>query len=69
MGAEELYMLWWQFLLWIALYSETKGYVGYYRETFRLHPTIVYFKNGSIYTHEIEQQPKGIVDGKLWDES
>jgi hypothetical protein len=56
----EFYVLWWDFLDWIAPYSSTNGFVGYYRETFDLYPTLIYFKNGTIFSYEIKASPQNL---------
>jgi hypothetical protein len=35
----EFFEHWWNFLDWIAPYSDATGFVGYYREMFDLHPS------------------------------
>jgi hypothetical protein len=63
----EFYILWFAFLDWIAPYSETVGFVGYYRESFSLHPTLVYFNHGNIYKVDITEMPIGI-GGQGWND-
>jgi hypothetical protein len=58
--------LWWYFLYWIAPFVETVGFVGYYRETFSLHPVTIYLKGGQIFKNNIESTPKGWY-GEVWD--
>jgi hypothetical protein len=58
---------WWDFLDWIAPYSDTTGYVGYYREEFTLHPKLIYLKNGRLFWVIVEGVPQGI-EGGNWDE-
>lgn len=61
----EFNVLWWHFLVWLAPYGETVGYVGYYREKYTLHPTLIYFQNGKVYQVEIMQTPQGLT-GDSW---
>ena len=62
----EYYILWWAFLYWIAPHCES-GFVGFCRETFTLHPTLVYFRNGKVFKYEVEGNPTGWY-GELWDD-
>jgi hypothetical protein len=59
--------LWWYFLLWVAPYIETKGFVGFYRMTFFLQPTIIYASNGKLFTTEIDSTPRGLLNKEAWD--
>ena len=59
---------WWEFLFWIAPYSESTGFVGYYREEFELNPTLIYFQSGKVFTSEVTQSPAGS-NGEEWDYS
>ena len=63
----EFNILWWNFLFWIAPYVETKGFIGFYRETYSLHPEIIYMSNGKIFTKEIKSNPKGWRHGEAWN--
>ena len=58
---------WWDFLDWIAPYSDTTGYVGYYREKYSLHPDLIYFKNGRLFWVSVEGIPQGF-EGANWDD-
>ena len=58
--------LWWQFLYWIAPHVETIGYAGYYRETYALHPNIIYLKDGKVFRAEVSVLPVGWY-GETWD--
>jgi hypothetical protein len=62
----EFYMLWWYFLYWIAPYVETVGFVGFYRETFSLHPKPIYLKDGKVYKSDISEDPQGWYE-EVWD--
>jgi hypothetical protein len=62
------YVLWWLFLPWLAPYSETTGYVGYYREEYTLHPTLIYFKNSKVCVNEITQNPIGLLEKESWSD-
>jgi hypothetical protein len=62
----EYYVHWWHFLYWIAPYSATVGYVGYCRETYSLHPTLIYFKNGQVFHAKVHAEPKGWY-GEVWN--
>ena len=58
----EFYILWWAFLDWLARYTNTEGFGGYYREEFTLHPPLIYFKEGKVYKLEV----KGKLIGPIW---
>ena len=62
----EFYQLWWQFLYWLAPYVETGGFVGYYRETYSLHPHIVYLNNGKVFQVDVSGEPRGSF-GEEWE--
>ena len=59
----------WSFLNWLARYSDTEGFIGYYREEFTLHPTLMYFKNGKVYKLEVKGEPVGPIwlYGEKWE--
>ncbi len=57
---------WWPFAEWLALYSESSGCVGYYRATYDWQPTLIYFRDGRVYTCEVTQRPVEIRERKLW---
>jgi len=59
---------WWPFAKWLALHSHTSGYVGYYREEFDLHPTLIYFREANVYTLRVTGDPIPIRGGKPWQE-
>jgi hypothetical protein len=63
----EFNILWWNFLFWIAPYVETKGFIGFYRETYSLHPEVIYISNGKIFTKEIKSDPNGWRHGEAWN--
>lgn len=54
------------FLKWLAQYSETTGFVGYWREEADLHPILIYFKNGKVYFSEKNDRPLEITEGEAW---
>jgi len=62
----EFYIHWWHFLYWIAPYSHTEGYVGYYREEYSLHPVLIYIKNGRVFWHKITASPQGLTK-EVWN--
>jgi hypothetical protein len=53
----EFYVLWWDFLFWIAPYSVRDSFVGYYREQYALHPVLIYFLGGEVHwlRHDMSQ--------------
>jgi hypothetical protein len=55
----EFDILLWAFLNWLAPYSDTEGFVGYYREMYTLHPTLIYFQKGKVYKLEVDRKPIG----------
>ena len=61
----EFYELWRKFLSWIVPHIETDGFIGYYRETYSLHPVIVYSRDGHIFTGTPSSAPKG-ESGEAW---
>lgn len=63
---DTFYQEWWEFAGWLAQYSETVGWVGYYREEDALHPTLLYFRDSKVYISEITQAPVGLLDGETW---
>lgn len=63
----EFYIQWWQFLFWIASYSDTTGFVGYYRESADLHPDLIYFKDGAVFLSRVKSVPEGM-RGESWNE-
>ena len=58
----EFYHLWWHFLYWISPYIETRGFVGFYRDTYSVHPTPIYALDGKIFRSEISSTPVGWYD-------
>ena len=63
---DSFYETWWLFCECIAPHVETAGWVGYYREEFKLHPTLMYFRGGKVYICEVTQSPLDIRDGQPW---
>ena len=47
-GEADFYQLWSQFFQWLAPYSATEGWVGYYREEGNREPTLLYFEQGRV---------------------
>ena len=41
------------FLPWLAQYSESDTFVGYWREEFTRDPTLIYFLDGKAYSREV----------------
>lgn len=52
------YPMWFEFLHWIAPYSDTEGFVGYYRADYELNPTLVYFKDGDVFDYDVKVPPE-----------
>ena len=55
--------VWWAFALWLAALSATEGLVGYYREELDVQPTLLYFRAGHLYLHEVTGTPESIGEG------
>jgi hypothetical protein len=55
---DEFYHLFYPLLQWLALQSETAGFVGYYRERLEWWPTLIFFKDGEVYFHEAKESPE-----------
>jgi hypothetical protein len=54
---------------WLALYSETEGWVGYFRADLDdggAQPVLLYFKQGRVYMSDSTQSPKDIATGAPW---
>jgi hypothetical protein len=56
----------WRLLEWPSPHSETEGYVGYFREELALHPTLIYFKHGSVYIVDAKAVPEPIRGEPPW---
>lgn len=54
---DEFYHIFYPLMAWLALQSETKGFVGYYREESEWWPTLIFFKNGEVYFGEAKEAP------------
>jgi hypothetical protein len=54
---DEFYEDWWQLADWLARWSETQGFVGYYREEFNRSPTLIYFLDGQAAIVEVTAEP------------
>lgn len=37
---------------WLATYSDSEGFVGYFRAKYADHPTLLYFRHGKVYASE-----------------
>ena len=59
---DDFYQLWWPMLGWLAPYSATEGWVGYYREEGDQQPTLLYFEQGHVYLSKI---PDGVSRERL----
>ena len=64
---DDFYHTWWVLVPWLAKYSDADGYVGFYKEQFTKHPTLIYFQKGDVYFREVLEPPVPFVDGKVWD--
>ena len=51
---------------WLAPYSETEGWVGYFRSDIGEHPVLLYFKQGRVYMSDITQTPQDIATRAPW---
>src|SRR5438067_9770120 len=49
MSDDPFYEDWWEFAHWLACWSDTQGFVGYYREEFERSPTLIYFLDGKVH--------------------
>jgi hypothetical protein len=54
------------FLEWLAGLSDTIGLVGYFREKYALHPTLLYFKGGRVYLTEVTRPPREMHTDEPW---
>jgi hypothetical protein len=54
-----------KFLEWLAQYSSTKGFVGYFIYEHDENPTLIYLRDGLIYTAE-PQRSRDIHNEELW---
>jgi len=55
---DQFYDLFYPLVSWLAPQSETKGFVGYYREELEWCPTLIFFKGGEVYFHEAKEAPR-----------
>jgi hypothetical protein len=46
-----------EFFDWLAQYSHTQGFVGYWQYEYREHPMLIYFQNGLLATSEVNDPP------------
>ena len=60
------YECWWRFAAWLARHSESTGCVGHYREEADWQPTLIYFRDGRVYTCQVTQAPTRLGDGEPW---
>jgi hypothetical protein len=65
-GGDDDLMLFTMFAEWIAPYSSTVGWVGYFRAEHDLYPTLLYFKHGRVYLSHDEQKPLDMEDDRPW---
>ncbi len=64
---DEFYEVFFPLIRWLALHSETVGFVGYYREELSWCPTLVFFKNGEVYYHQAAETPEPMrKDAPTW---
>lgn len=54
------------FLEWLAPFSDTLGFVGYYREERGLFPWLIYFRDGKVYLSEVKQIPLEMRTSAPW---
>jgi hypothetical protein len=50
---DDFYQIWFRMFVWLAQYSATEGWVGYYREEADQQPTLIYFRQGQVYYYDI----------------
>jgi hypothetical protein len=50
---DDFYQIWLGMFIWLAQYSATEGWVGYYREEANLHPTLIYFRGGHVFYYDV----------------
>jgi hypothetical protein len=60
---DEFYELFYPLIEWLALHSESKGFVGYYREELEWWPTLMFFKSGEVYFHKAKEPPEAMRKG------
>jgi hypothetical protein len=63
---DDFYHTWWRLVPWLAKYSDADGCVGYYKEEYEQHPTLIYFRQGRVFVHEVTASPISISDGQPW---
>ncbi len=55
--------LWFPMFMWLAQYSATEGWVGYYREAGHRDPTLLYFEQGRVnfnqFPNPLAEEPPG----------
>jgi hypothetical protein len=49
----EFFIYWWEFIDWIIPYSDTEGFVGYWREEFDTHPELIYIEKGRLRSRKV----------------
>jgi hypothetical protein len=55
---DEFYEVFYPLVAWLALHSETIGYVGHYREELCWWPTLIFFKGGEVYFRDGKEPPE-----------
>jgi hypothetical protein len=65
-GTEDDLALFSLFAEWIAPYSSTLGWVGYFRSRYDLYPTLLYFREGLVYLSNDEQKPVDLQHDMPW---
>lgn len=63
---DAFYHTWWQLVPWMAKYSDADGCVGYFKEKYGHHPTLIYFRNGKVFMHEVTEPPVSLKDEEPW---
>ena len=56
------YELFYYLIDWLAMHSDTEGFVGYYREELAWWPELIFFKNGAAYLREAKESPRPMRD-------
>jgi hypothetical protein len=50
----------------MAKYSDADGCVGYFKEEYGQHPTLIYFRKGKVFMHEVTQPPVSLKNEEPW---
>src|SRR5690606_34435330 len=51
---------------WLAQWSNSIGWVGFYHRRSLAHPTMIYFAGGKVYMLQVTGSPVGMTDGETY---